>query len=179
MNAHVLMVLYTGIVFVSAGACLLEICRLLGKSYESKASAPWPIRAAHFIAAVVLFGYGCMVLFPGRALQVQHMSLGLPMVGTVVIIGALAYLDHVMGEREPPKWTVQMIRVLTLLGTENLSRRAAFMLPPAPLEAPPPIGLDRPEEDGRTRLLRLAVIAGAIATIATIAGFILTNSATA
>ena len=28
MNAHVLMVLYTGITFVSAGACLLEICRL-------------------------------------------------------------------------------------------------------------------------------------------------------
>ena len=32
MNAHVLMVLYTGITFVSAGACLLEICRLLGKT---------------------------------------------------------------------------------------------------------------------------------------------------
>lgn len=177
MIAHFLMVIYTGTAFLIAGAVLLEICRLLGKAYENKASASMAWRALHFAGAVVLFGYGCMVLFPGRALQVQHMSIGLPLVGTVVAVGALAYLDHVMGEREPPKWTVQMIRVLTLLGTENLSRRAAFMLPPAPLDAPPAVDLDRGEEDGRTRLLRLLVLSGAIAIIVTIAGCILTTSA--
>ena len=98
MNAHVLMVLYTGITFVSAGACLLEICRLLGKTYETKASASMLWRGVHFIGAAILFVYGCMVLFPGRALQVQHMSIGLPLVGTVIIVAALAYLDHVMGD---------------------------------------------------------------------------------
>lgn len=96
------MALYTGIAFVSAGACLLEICRLVGKSYETKASASMLWRGLHFVAAVILFGYGCMVLFPGKAFQVQYMSIGLPLVGTVVIVAALAYLDHVMGEREPP-----------------------------------------------------------------------------
>lgn len=173
MNAHVLMVLYTGIAFVSAGACLLEICRLLGKSYETKASASMLWRGLHFVAAVILFGYGCMVLFPGRALQVQHMTIGLPLVGTVVIVAALAYLDHVMGEREPPKWTVQMIRVLALVGMEGLSRRAAFLLPAAPIDAGPP------EESSGARGARLAVIAGAIGVIAAVATVILTNSASA
>lgn len=173
MNAHVLMVLYTGIVFVSAGACLLEICRLLGKAYENKRSAGWGWRGLHFLGAVILFGYGCMVLFPGEALRVQHMSPGLPLVGTVVVVGALAYLDHVMGEREPPRWSVQMIRVLALMGFEGLSRKAAFLLPPAPLDARP-----APEAPG-PRAQRLAVMGGAIALIGLIAGTILLNSATA
>ena len=173
MNAHVLMVLYTGITFVSAGACLLEICRLLGKTYETKASASMLWRGVHFIGAAILFVYGCMVLFPGRALQVQHMSIGLPLVGTVIIVAALAYLDHVMGEREPPRWTVQMIRVLSLLGMEGLSRRAAFLLPSAPLDAA------APEEEPGSRATRIAVLMGSIAVIAAVAGFILTNSAAA
>ena len=171
MNAHVLMVLYTGITFVSAGACLLEICRLLGKAYETKASASMLWRGLHFVAAVILFGYGCMVLFPGKALQVQHMSIGLPLVGTVIIVSALAYLDHVMGEREPPPWSHQFIQLLVLLGMDGLSRRAAFMLPPAAVDDGSP-----PEDDGK-RGLRLLVLTGAIAVIASVAGFILTNSA--
>jgi len=173
MNAHVLMVLYTGITFVSAGACLLEICRLLGKTYEAKASASMLWRGVHFIGAAILFVYGCMVLFPGRALQVQHMSVGLPLVGTVIIVAALAYLDHVMGEREPPPWSHQFIQLLVLLGMDGLSRRAAFMLPPAATDDGPP-----PESDGN-RGLRLLVLTGAIAVIASVAGFILTNSAAA
>lgn len=168
---HVLMVLYTGIVFLASGVCLLEVCRLLGKAYEKKASAPWPWRLAHLVGAVILFGYGCVILFPGQALKVQHMSLGLPLVGTVGIVAALAYLDHVMGEREPPRWTVQMIRVLALLGMEGLSRRAAFLLPAAPLDAA------APEEDTGSRATRIAVLMGSIAVIAAVAGFILTNSA--
>lgn len=171
MNAHVLMVLYTGITFVSAGACLLEICRLLGKTYETKASASMLWRGLHFVAAAILFGYGCMVLFPGKALQVQHMSIGLPLVGTVIIVSALAYLDHVMGEREPPPWSHQFIQLLVLLGMDGLSRRAAFMLPPAA------VGDGAPPEDDGKRGLRLLVLTGAIAVIAGIAGFILTNSA--
>jgi drug/metabolite transporter (DMT)-like permease len=170
MNAHVLMVLYTGIVFVSAGACLLEVCRLLGKSYENKPSAHIGWRGLHFIAAVIFFGYGVMVLFPGEALRVQHMSIGLPLVGSVVIGFALAYLDHVMGEREPPKWTVQMVRVLALMGMEGLSRRAAFMLPPAPIDAAPPT------EGPGPRAQRIAVIGSAITLIGVIAGTILINA---
>ena len=46
MNAHVLMVLYTGITFVSAGACLLEIarqaaCRRPIAQPPSNVGAPW------------------------------------------------------------------------------------------------------------------------------------------
>lgn len=171
MNAHVLMVLYTGITFVSAGACLLEIYRLLGKAYETKASASLLWRSVHFIGAVILFVYGCMVLFPGKALQVQHMSIGLPLVGTVIIVAALAYLDHVMGEREPPPWSHQFIQLLVLLGMDGLSRRAAFLLPPAAVDDGVP-----PDDDSK-RGLRLLVLTGAIAVIAGVAGFILTNSA--
>lgn len=170
MNAHVLMVLYTGLVFVAAGTSLLETCRLLGKAYENKPSAHIAWRGLHFVAAVIFFGYGVMVLFPGQALRVQHMSIGLPLVGTVVIGFALAYLDHVMGEREPPKWTVQMVRVLALVGLEGLSRRAAFMLPPAPIDAAPP------EEAPGPRAQRLAVISAAITLIGLIAGTILINA---
>lgn len=171
--AHLLMVLYTGVAFLASGVCLLEVCRLLGKSYDQKASAGWPWRTVHFVGAVILFGYGCMILFPGRALQVQHMSIGLPLVGTVAIVAALAYLDRIMGEREPPRWTVQMIRVLALLGMEGLSRRAAFLLPAAPIDAAPP------EEDPGARGVRVTVLIGSIVVIAGVAGFILTNSATA
>ena len=169
---HLLMVLYTGIVFLASGVCLLEVCRLLGKAYEKKASAPWPWRLAHLVGAVILFGYGCVILFPGQALKVQHMSPGLPLVGTVGIVAALAYLDHVMGEREPPRWTVQMIRVLALLGMEGLSRLAAFLLPAAPLDAVP-----ADDEAPEARTTRIAVLVGSIAVIAAVAGFILTNSA--
>lgn len=171
--AHLLMVLYTGIVFLASGVCLLEVCRLLGKAYEKKVSAPWPWRLVHLVGAAILFGYGCVILFPGQALKVQHMSAGLPLVGTVGIVAALAYLDHVMGEREPPPWSHQFIQLLVLLGMDGLSRRAAFMLPPAATDDGPP-----PDDDGK-RGLRLLVLTGAIAVIASVAGFILTNSAAA
>jgi len=151
----------------------LEVCRLLGKSYDKKASAGWLWRTVHFFGAVILFGYGCMILFPGRALQVQHMSIGLPLVGTVAIVAALAYLDRIVGEREPPRWTVQMIRVMSLLGMEGLSRRVTFLLPAAPIDAPPP------EEDPGARGVRVAVLVGSIVVIVGVASFILTNSAAA
>ena len=173
MNAHVMMVLYTGAAFLAAGCCLLEVCRLLGKSYENRPSAGWPWRALHFVAAAVLFGYGVVVLFPGQVLRVQHMSIGLPLVASVVLGGALAYLDHVMGEREPPPWSHQLLRLIALLGIDGLSRRAAFAFQPAAIDdGPPPLV-------GRARGVRLAVLTGAIATIAAVAGFILVNSATA
>lgn len=172
--AHLLMVLYTGIVFLASGVCLLEVCRLLGKAYENKASAHWSWRLAHLVGAIILFGCGCVILFPGEALKVQHMSLGLPLVGTVSIVASLAYLDRVMGEREPPRWTVQMIRLFTLLGMDSVSRRVAFMLPAAPLDAAPP-----EDEDNGSRATRIAVLMSSIAVIAVVAGFILTNSAAA
>lgn len=168
---HVLMVLYAGSVFLGAGVSLLEIARLLGKSFETKVSAPWWVQGVVFLGAVILFGYGCVILFPGKALQVQHMSAGLPLVGTVVLGMALWLLDHVTGEREPPPWSVDFLRLVALLGRDSLLKDAAFRTHPAayldPLPTDVPVG---------SRLLRVAVLLGSIVVIGVIAATILTSS---
>ena len=166
---HLLMVLYAGVVFLGAGACLLEISRLLGKAYETKVSAPGWIRAGVSLGAVILFAYGCLILFPGKALHVEHMSLGLPLVGTVVLGMALWLLDYVTGEREPPPWSVDLMRLAALLGW-GATQKAAFLPPPAAYRAPLPDG-------GATRLVRFSVFLVAILCIGGIAALVLTTSA--
>lgn len=174
MNSHLLIVLYAGGVFLASGACLLEISRLLGKTFETKVSAPWWVRGAVFAGAVTLFGYGCVILFPGRAISVQHMSLGLPAVGTVVLGMALWLLDHVTGEREPPPWSVDFLRLVALLGWDSLLKGAAFKTRPAAYLDPLP-----PSGPASGRLVRVAVLVGAVLTISAIACVILLNSAAA
>lgn len=167
---HLLMVLYAGSVFLGAGACLLEISRLLGKAYETKVSAPAGVRALVFVGAAVLFGYGGLILFPGRAIQTQQMSIGLPLVGTVVLGMALWLLEYVTGEREPPPWSVDIMRLAALLGW-GATQRAAFLTPPAAYRDA------TPEDAGSTRLIRFAVFLGAISCIGIIAAVVLSNSA--
>lgn len=172
MSLHLLMVLYAGVVFLAAGGALLEIARLLGKTFKTKVSAPWWVQGGVFVGAAILFGYGCMILFPGRAVQVQHMSSGLPLVGTVVLGMALWLLDHVTGEREPPPWSVDFLRLVALLGWDNLLKGAAFKTAPAayldPLPRGGPVG---------GRVIRVVVILGAILAIGATACTILINSA--
>lgn len=171
MNAHVLMVLYTGIVFLSAGACLLEVNRLLGETFHTKLTAHWFWRGLCFFGALALFWYGALILFPGRAVQVQHMSIGLPVIGTVLLGVVLALLDRVMADREPPPWSVTFLRLLALLGRDNLLKGAAFRLKPAAFCDP------AVAEVTQGRVVRLLVIISAIILIACIAGFILISSA--
>lgn len=169
---QIVMVLYTGAAFVAAGAILLEIARLLGKAFKTKVSAHWSVQLLVGFGAVILFGYGCVLLFPGQAVQVRHMSIGLPLVGSVVLGLALAYLDNVMGEREPPPWSVDVMRLAALLGWDGVMS-AVFRTDPALY------GDALPDHGGRGRLLRLAIIIAAIAMIVLISGVILTSSATA
>lgn len=168
---HLFMVLYTGTVFLGAGASLQEISRLLGKAYETKVSAPGWARALVSLGAVILFGYGCVILFPGKALQTQNMTVGLPLVGTVVLAMALWLLDHVTGEREPPPWSVDVMRLAALLGWGAVER-SVFLPPSAAYRDAVP-----EDEPTACRLLRLAVMSAAILIIAIIAGTVLTTSA--
>lgn len=172
--SHVAIVLYAGVVFLASGASLLEIARLLGKSFETRVSAKWWVQGVVFAGAAVLFGYGCVILFPGRAVQVQHMSLGLPLVGTVVLGMALWLLDHVTGEREPPPWSVDFLRLVALLGRDNLLKGATFRTEPAAYMDPIPR-----DEPISGRLVRVAVLLGSIVVIGLVAGTILLNSAVA
>lgn len=172
MNAHVLMVLYAGMTFIGSGASLLEIGRLLGKSFETKISASWWIRGPVYVGAGVLFAYGCILLFPGKAIQTQHMSIGLPLVGTVMLGMALWLLDIVTGEREPPPWSVDFLRLAALIGRENVIKGVAFRTAPAAYRDPLP-----PETPSAGRLVRVAVILGAIFVIVAVSAIILSNSA--
>ncbi len=171
MNAHVVMVLYTGVVFLASGASLLEVARLLGKSFETKVSAPWWVQGLVFLGAVVLFGYGSMILFPGDAVQVGRMSIGLPLVGTVMLAMALWILDHVTGEREPPPWSVDFLRLAAMIGRDSVIKAAAFRTQPAAYLDPLPA-----ETPAAGRLIRVAVILGSIGVIGIVAGTILLDS---
>ena len=168
---HVALVLYAGVVFLASGASLLEIARLLGKTFKTRVSAPFWVQAVVFVGAVILFGYGCVILFPGRAIQVHHMSIGLPLVGTVVLGMALWLLDHVTAERDPPPWSVDILRLAALIGKDSIIKGAAFRTEPAAYMDPLP-------REGTLggRLARMGVMVGAIALVGVIAFTILINS---
>ncbi|ADK99376.1 hypothetical protein [Brevundimonas subvibrioides] len=171
MNAHVVMVLYAGMAFLASGAALLEIARLLGKAFETKVSAPWWVRGLVFLASVILFGYGGVILFPGHALQVHSMSIGLPLVGTVMLAMALWILDQVTGERDPPPWSVDFLRLAAMIGRDSVIKAAAFRTEPAVYLDPIPTDVPTPG-----RLARVVVILGAAAVIGSVAALILTDS---
>ncbi len=168
---HVALVLYAGVVFLASGASLLEIARLLGKTFKTRVSAPLWVQAVVFVGAVILFGYGCVILFPGQAIQVRHMSVGLPLVGTVVLGMALWLLDHVTAERDPPPWSVDVLRMAALIGRDSVIKGALFRTEPAAYMDPLP-------REGTLggRLARLGVMVGAIALVGVIAATILINS---
>lgn len=109
MTAHDWMVLATGLVFLSAGAVLSQVFRLLGPTYHTKITAHWAVRGFFFASTLILVARGLSFVFPGRAFAVQHMSVLVPASAVVVLGLALVLLEWVMRDRAPPPWTERLL----------------------------------------------------------------------
>lgn len=65
MTAHEWMVLATGLIFLSAGAVLNQMSRLLGPTYHTKVTAHWTVRGFFFLSTAVLVARACRSSFRG------------------------------------------------------------------------------------------------------------------
>lgn len=171
MTAHDWMVLATGLIFLSAGAVLSQVFRLLGPTYHTKVTAHWSVRAFFFLSTFVLVARGLSLVFPGRAFAVQHMS-GLVPASAVVTLGlSLILLEWVMRDRAPPPWTERLLGLAARRGvSDQVLTEMAFALPTEPYGLPA-------SEHQPCRLIRLGMIAAAVAAIMAVVAVLLSAGA--
>jgi len=133
MTAHEWMVLATGLIFLSAGAVLSQVFRLLGPTYHTKVTAHWTVRGFFFLSTAVLVARGLSIIFPGRAFAVQHMSVLVPASAIVLMGLSLILLEWVMRDRAPPPWTERILGLVARRGaSDEAVAELAFALPPEP-----------------------------------------------
>lgn len=164
-------VLISGVLWLTAACVLVEVARLLGPTFHTKRTAHPFWRFLTWAAAVVFFVRGMTLLFPGDLIETSRLSAVAHLSSAAVLGITLALLDWVMRDRAPPPWSVQVLRMVALLGRDGPVKFAALQVPPAAVgDALPSTGLD-----GRHRS-RLPILAGAILILAMIALFLAVNS---
>lgn len=168
MTAHDWMVLATGLVFLSAGAVLSQVFRLLGPTYHTKITAHWVVRGFFFASTLILVARGLSFVFPGRAFAVQHMSALVPASALVVLGLSLVLLEWVMRDRAPPPWTERLLGFAVRRGvSDQVVAEMAFALPPEPHGRPA-------SEREPCRCVRLCMMTGAGLVILIIVAVLLT-----
>ena len=160
--------LISGVLWLAAACVLVEVARLLGPTFHTKRTAHAVWRFLTWAAAVAFFAWGVLQLFPGRVQVVTQASAFSPIPSLAVLGVSLALLDWVMRDRAPPPWSVQILRLVALLGRDGPVRYAAMAVPPAAAGD----ALPR-EERGRSRL---PVLIGAVLMVAAVALFLALNS---
>lgn len=160
-------VVIAGLLWLASACVLTEVARVLGPSFHTKTTVRLAWRVLTWIGAVIMFGRGMTLLFPGQLVEVSRVSIMAPLGATAVLGVTLALLDWVMRDRAPPPWSVQAMRLVALLGRDGPVQMAALAVPPAGLTD----GLPRAEAPSQRRS-RLPVLIGAIVVIAAIALFV-------
>lgn len=159
----------TGLTYIAASMSLAVVVRLLGPTYHTKVTAPWPVIGFFFVSSAGMLWRGVTLLFPGRMVDTSGMSLIAPSTALIVLGLSLFILDFIMGDRSPPplfdryfSWAVR--RKLD----EDLIVRAAFDLPPA-MHTAAPAGAQI-NRCGRKQ--RLFVLTGAALAILLVLGIV-------
>ncbi|QBX37211.1 hypothetical protein E4M02_02650 [Brevundimonas sp. S30B] len=156
-----------GLIWMFSGMILLEIGRLLGPDFDKIKTLHWAWRWLTRSAAIVFFIRGVTLLFPGKLIETSSISFVAPMSAAAVLGVTLALLQWVQADRNPPAWTVQMLRMVALLGRDGPVKFAAMRLPPASMGALPP--RDEPQSKRRGRI---AILTGAGLLIVAVAAFL-------
>lgn len=174
MNPHTAMVIATGLMFVASSMALGVVVRLLGPTFHTKVTAPWPVIGFFFIASAGLFWRGVTFLFPGDLVSTDQMSLIVPLEAAIVLGLCVVILDWVMGDRAPPPLLFRYFgwAIRPRLSDERLTD-LAFTLPPAMHVAAPPEA-----QISRTgRKTRLFVLTGGALIILAALGVIAASAA--
>lgn len=164
-------VLISGVLWLAAACVLVEVARLLGPTFHTKRTAHPFWRFLTWAAAVVFFVRGMTLLFPGQLIEISRVSAIAPFSSAAVLGVTLALLDWVMRDRAPPPWSVQLLRMVALLGRDGPVKFAALQVPPAA------VGAALPGEGGSDRQRsHLPVLIGASLILAAVALFLALNS---
>lgn len=166
---HGAWVTLTGLLFLTAGALMTVVFKLLGPTYHTRISASWFHRAVVLSIAVFFIIRGATTIWPGRLVRVDHMSPLLPIGSMVSVAMALLLLDLVQRDRSPPPWSVMVLRVLALMGYDRFTAAAAMHLPPAGI-------LDRPAKETPAGWFRWVMIGSAIFVLCGATLTVLVNS---
>lgn len=161
MTGNSILIILTALVYIGAGCVVAQIARLLSRDYATRRSAHWAWRGLLWLGAVVLLFRSVTLLYPGRAFAVHALTPVVLLVGVVVLGLAMWKLDDVMRERDPPPWSVQLMRLAALTGWNGLVMRSAMTVPPASFGDQLPDSMS----PGRRRQLAMMVAAGAAVAI--------------
>ena len=168
MIAAQLIVVLTGLLYVGASMALGVVVRLLGPTYHTKVTAPWPVIAFFALAAALLLWRGVTILFPGHLVDTTGMSLVATATAAVVVGLTLFILDFVMGDRSPPPLFSRYFGWAVRHGLDDAIIASTFDKAPAMhLAAPPAAQITR-----CGRKTRLFVLTSAAAVILTILGVV-------
>ena len=171
MNLGEVSIITAGLLWLASASVLLEVSRVLGPSFHTKATVHRGWRALAWLGAVAMFGRGMTFLFPGQLVEFSRGSVMAPL-GAIAVLGVtIALLDLTMRDRSPPPWSVQVMRLVALIGKDGPIRFAALALPPAPAGAAIPLDDVRPPSRSR-----LPVLAGSTLVIVSIAVFLAVSS---
>lgn len=171
MNLGQISVITAGLFWLAAAGVLLEVSRVLGPAFDTKATVHPFWRAVAWCGALIMCARGVTLLFPGKLIEVSRISVMAPL-GALAVLGVtLALLDWIMRDRAPPPWSVQVLRLSALLGRDGPVRFAAMNVPPAAVGDLAPV-----EERPGQRRSRLPILIGAILLLAAIAAFLALNS---
>lgn len=164
MNAHTAMVIATGLMFVASSMSLGVVVRLLGPTFHTKVTAPWPVVGFFFLASAGLFWRGVTFLFPGDLVSTDRMTPIVPLEALIVLGLSIFILDWVMGDRAPPPLLFRYFgwAIRPRLSDERLAQ-LAFDLPPA-LHVAAPADAQINRTGRKTRLFVLT--AGALVILA-------------
>lgn len=132
MNAHDLAVILTGLLFLADAAVALAIWRLLGVTFHTKTTAPWPVRGFFFAAVFVLGWRSLSLLFPGAAMQTNLMSPAVPATAAVVLGLEVFILDVVMRDRAPPPLVERLLQLVQRQGADADTIAAVAFAAPVP-----------------------------------------------
>lgn len=171
MNLGEMSVITAGLLWLASASILLEVSRVLGPSFHTMTTAHWGWRLLAWLGSVAMFGRGITFLFPGQLVEFSRGSVAAPL-GAVAVLGVtIALLDLTMRDRAPPPWSVQVMRLVALLGRDGPIKFAALALPAAPA------GVAIPTDDmRRPSRSRLPVLTGSTLVIVSIAVFLAVSS---
>lgn len=172
-----MLAIIAGLIWMASGGVLLEISRLLGPAFNKTHTVNSFWRGLAWVGAVIFFVRGVTLLFPGQLIETTGISFVAPLSALAALGVTVALLDWIMRDRSPPPWstvaTVQLLRLMALLGRTGPLMKAARALPPAGVGDLPPDA--EPQGERRWRLL---VLFGAVLIALGIFAFIAANAAT-
>ena len=161
MTMHQIAVLYSGVAFFVAGLFTLGVFRMLGPSDKDRLTLSWTFRGIVALHATACLLRGATLVFPGRAVAVEHMSPFVPMAASTTLLVSAAVAEVLQRYRLPPAALDRFIRAVRAFrepGEAGLVEGGMALSVAATCEPP---ALDAPHVRFASPTLRRAVLTAA------------------